>query len=69
MEALSLNPGEAFCLTPIEIEELQHRCVLCTKREKCALDLSATTADPDWNCWQTYCMNATALTAPAKLHG
>lgn len=65
MEALSLNPVEVTHMTPFQVRELQHRCVMCAKREQCALDLADKFADPDWRYWRGYCPNAEALTTLA----
>jgi hypothetical protein len=62
MEALSLNPDEAAHIEPLAVRELQHRCVMCEKREQCALDLADEFADPGWQSWRDYCPNAATLT-------
>jgi hypothetical protein len=62
MEALSLNPDEAAHIEPLAVRELQHRCVMCAKREQCALDLADEFADPGWQSWRDYCPNAATLT-------
>ncbi|MEO6784352.1 MAG: hypothetical protein ABI407_22455 [Bradyrhizobium sp.] len=66
MDALSLNPVEVAHMMPFKVRELQHRCVMCTKREQCALDLADKFADSDWQFWRDYCPNAAALTTLAS---
>ena len=61
MEALSVNPVEVAHIAPLKVRELQHRCVMCAKRERCALDLADKFADPDWRYWRDYCPNAARL--------
>jgi hypothetical protein len=61
MEALSLNPDEVAHIEPLTVRELQHRCVKCTKRGQCALDLADEFADPGWQSWRDYCPNAATL--------
>jgi hypothetical protein len=48
MEALSLNPDELAHTEPLTVRELQHRCVKCERRGRCALDLADKFADPGW---------------------
>jgi hypothetical protein len=62
MEALSVNPDEVVHTEPIMLRELQHGCVKCAKRERCAIDLAEKVADPDWQSWRDYCPNAATLT-------
>ena len=66
MEALSVNPVEVADIAPLKVRELQHRCVMCAKRERCALDLADKFADPDWRYWRDYCPNAATLTSLKK---
>jgi hypothetical protein len=66
MEALSVNPVEVAHIAPLKVRELQHRCVMCAKRERCALDLADKFADPDWRYWRDYCPNAATLTSLKK---
>jgi hypothetical protein len=61
MKALSLNPVDVTHIEPLTVRELQHSCVRCEKRERCALDLADEVADPGWQCWREYCPNAATL--------
>jgi hypothetical protein len=61
MEALSLNPDEVAHKEPLTLRELQHRCVRCERRERCALDLADKFADPGRKYWRDYCPNAATL--------
>jgi hypothetical protein len=61
MGALSLNPDAIAHAEPLTLRELQHHCVTCAKRERCALDLADKFADPDWQYWRDYCPNAATL--------
>lgn len=61
MQALSLNPDELTHIEPLTVRELQHRCVMCKKRGRCALDLADEVADSGWQYWRDYCPNAATL--------
>ena len=67
MEALSLNPDEVAHIEPLTLRKLQHRCVKCESRERCALDLADEFADPEWQCWRDYCPNAATITMLSTL--
>jgi hypothetical protein len=69
MEALLLNPDEVAHIEPLTVRKLQHRCVMCAKREQCALDLADKFADPGWQLWRDYCPNAATLTTLSTLQG
>jgi hypothetical protein len=69
MEALSLNREEVTHMEPLTVRELQHRCVKCKKRGKCALDLADEAADPGWQYWRDYCPNAATLMTLSTLQG
>jgi hypothetical protein len=69
MEALLLNPDEVAHIEPLTVRKLQHRCVICAKREQCALDLADKFADPGWQFWRDYCPNAATLTTLSTLQG
>jgi hypothetical protein len=62
MEALSLNPDDVAHIEPLTVRQLQHRCVRCERRGRCALDLADKFADPGWQYWRDYCPNAATLT-------
>src|ERR1700680_2501992 len=64
MEALSLNPDEVAHIEPLEVRELQHRCVRCERRGQCALDLADKFADPGGQYWRGFlsaCQNTPAV--------
>jgi hypothetical protein len=69
MEALSLNPDEVTQIEPLMVRELQHRCVRCEQRGRCALDLADEFADPGWQYWRDYCPNAATLMTLCTLQG
>jgi len=67
MEALSLDPDEVTRIEPLKVRELQHRCVRCGQRGRCALDLADEFADPGWQYWRDYCPNAATLVTLSTL--
>jgi hypothetical protein len=69
MEALSLNPVDVTHIEPLTVRELQHRCVRCEKRGRCALDLADEVADPGWQRWREYCPSAATLMTLSILRG
>jgi hypothetical protein len=69
MEALSLDPDEVTRMEPLTVRELQHRCVKCGMRGRCALDLADEFADSGWQYWRDYCPNAATLMTLCTLQG
>jgi hypothetical protein len=67
MKLLSLDPDEIVRIEPDVTRTLRHQCARCVDLERCALDLTDTSADPCSQRWRDYCPNAATLTALSTL--
>ena len=64
MAALDLDRDKVARAEAPTVRELVERCTACDSPEQCE---RALRQDPDDRAWQTYCPNASALIALAKL--
>ena len=65
MEALQLEPDEVRRIESSVLADLAGACVKCESKDRCELDLcSAGAGEHDW---ESYCSNATTLSALAAL--
>jgi hypothetical protein len=64
MAALDLDRDKLARAEAATVRELVERCTACESPEQCEWDLRQDPADP---AWQTYCPNALALMALARL--